>query len=95
MAHSISFQYMEAGWEAPRAGHDVTDGEFEVPENGHVPRIGEFLQLVQLDSSNMYEVLAVHTRIISLPGQPAGWHSYITLGPIDDAKDMRLTMIRE
>ncbi|MES2756346.1 MAG: hypothetical protein V4693_03145 [Pseudomonadota bacterium] len=95
MGHTISLQYMEAGWEEPRAGYEFTDGEFPVPQNGHVPRVGEFIQLLTPESAKMYQVLAVNTRIAIFPGQEPGWHSYLTVGPADEASDQRLTRIRE
>ncbi len=49
MAHTISFQYMAPEYEQPRAGYEITDAEFALPEGTHVPRIGEFIQLIKLE----------------------------------------------
>lgn len=95
MAHTISFQYMEAGDSTPRAGYELDEREYEIPENGHVPRVGEFIQLVFLEKTATYQVLAVNTRIVVLGDQRPGWHTYLTVGPASEAPDERLTRIRE
>jgi hypothetical protein len=95
MAHTISFQYIESGDDAPRAGYNITDQELTLPEGLHVPRVGEFVQIVTDVMSDSFLVLAVHTRISMFPGQAPGWHTYVTVGPDTDAPDIRLTYIRE
>lgn len=87
---------MEKDYDQPRAGYELTDGEFELPEGGTVPRIGEFLQLITADATKSYVVLAVHTRIFMAdPHQKPGWHTYVTLGPDHEVEDKRLLSIRE
>lgn len=95
MPHTISLQYMAPGDELPRAGYEFTDAELEIPTGGTVPRIGEFLQLVTDKSAESYVVLAVHTRIVLLPGQEPGWHTYVTVGPVSAVTDKRLLAVRE
>jgi len=95
MTHSISFQYIEPGWEAPRAGYEITDQGFDLPPGAPVPRVGEFVQLVQPDSSDSYVVLAVHTRIFMLGAEAPGFHSVVTVGPASGVDDQRLLAIRE
>jgi hypothetical protein len=95
MTHSISFQYLERGWEVPRAGYEITDQGIDLPEGTPVPRIGEFVQLVKLDSCESYVVLAVHTRILMLSDQAPGFHSVLTVGPASEVEDPRLLVIRE
>lgn len=96
MAYTISFQYMEPDDEQPSAGYEITDCEFNLPEGCHVPRVGEFIQLVKGDSANSYVVLAVQTRIFMPdPKENPGWHTYVTLGPDSQVSDQRLLIIRE
>lgn len=95
MAHTISFQYMEKSDESPRAGYNITDQPFTLPEGAHVPRVGEFVQIVTMSSSESFIVLAVQTRISIFEGHGQDWHTYITVGPDTDAPDARLTHIRE
>lgn len=93
--HTISLQYMESGDQLPRAGYEFTDAGLEIPVGGTVPRVGEFLQLVTDKSTKSYVVLAVHTRIVLMPDQEPGWHTYVTLGPDSEVVDKRLLAIRE
>lgn len=87
---------MEPKDDAPRAGYELTDAEFPLPEGASVPRIGEFIQIVTRTSAEHYVVLAVQTRIMLLD-EPAnaGWHTYVTVGPTKDVTDPRLLLIRE
>jgi hypothetical protein len=95
MPHTISFQYLEVGDREPRAGYQVTDAPFDIPSGATVPRVGEFVQLVRLDSSETYEVLAVTTRISSYESQNSYWHSYVTVGPIKGPTKQTLSIVRE
>lgn len=95
MAHTISFQYMEAGWDRPVAGQQVTDQEFTIPDGAHAPRVGEFVQLLTDGGSGQYVVLAVQTRIFAMGTGEPGWHTYITIGPESEVNDQRLLLIRE
>jgi hypothetical protein len=95
MRHTISFQYMAPDYDAPRAGYEITDAELELPEGAHVPRVGEFLQLITDNGTDDYVVFAVNTRIFMVGQQDPGWHTYITVGPGSEVKDKRLLMIRE
>lgn len=92
--HVITFQYLEPGDDQPRAGYNITDGGFRVPPGGAVPRVGEFVQLVTLTSSDTFEVVSVVTRIVSFEGQEPGWTSVVTVGPVKPSREP-LSIVRE
>jgi len=95
MDYTISFQYLEPGDQQPRSGYQITDSAFDVPPSATAPRVGEFVQLILLNSTETYEVLAVTTRIVALEGQKPGWHSYVTVGPVQGSTKQKLSIVRE
>lgn len=95
MAHTISLQYMKKDDEKPAAGYEFTDASLDLPAGMHVPRVGEFMQLLTEKSADSYVVLAVNTRLVMFEGQDPGWHTVITLGPGHEVVDQRLLIIRE
>jgi hypothetical protein len=95
MAHTISFQYMGPNDDLPNAGYELPEGEFKIPEGAHVPRVGEFINLIIDKGAFDLVVLAVNTRIFAMGDAEPGWHSYITVGPASEVQDQRLVAIRE
>jgi hypothetical protein len=92
--HTVVFQYLTPGAEQPRAGYEITDDGFDVPPGAPVPRVGEFVQIVQTDKNDTYEVLSVVTRIMALGDTEPGWTSIVTVGPVSDAR-AKLSIVRE
>jgi hypothetical protein len=92
--HTITFQYLKPGEDQPRAGYEITDMDFLVPPGGAVPRVGEFVQLITLTSSDTFEVVSVVTRIMSFEGQTPGWTSVVTVGPVKPSREA-LSIVRE
>lgn len=95
MSHSMSLQYMEQHDDQPAAGYEFTDGGFELKPGMHLPRVGEFMQILTMTGCKDYVVLAVNTRMVLLDGREPGWHTVLTLGPGSEATDQRLLIIRE
>jgi hypothetical protein len=93
--HTVSFQHYTPGAEAPRAGYEITDADFELPPSAHVPRVGEFVQIITGTSAESYEVLAITSRIFALDGQEPGWHAVITVGPVVGEQKEILSIVRE
>ena len=92
--HTINFQYLKPGDDQPRAGYEITDGDFLVPLGGVVPRVGEFFQMVTLTSDDIFEVVSVVTRIMSFDGQTPGWTSIITVGQVKPSREA-FSIVRE
>lgn len=95
MAHTISFQHYIPGTDAPRAGYEISDAEFTLPDGMPVPRVGEFFQIVLLDSTETYEVLAITHRLTALGETEPGFHSVVTVGPVIGEEKQKLSWIRE
>jgi hypothetical protein len=91
----VCFQYLRPGEDLPNAGYELTDAGVAMTPGAHIPRVGEFIQIVTDKSAETYEVLAITTRIAMYPGQPPGWTPYITVGPITGEKKENLSVIRE
>lgn len=93
--YQVVFQYFEQGDEQPGEHPDFGDAGYAVTPGAHIPRVGEAVQLLNAQTANFYEVLAVTTRIAAYPGQAPGWTAYITVGPITDRQKQKLSIIRE
>lgn len=99
---SISFQYMDPSDEKPSAGYEITDVELVVPDNAHVPRVGEILQYYPSNHGKReftaYVVLSVCTSISVKPEdnrEILAWHTTVTVGPASQVGDERHLIIRE
>lgn len=95
MPNSISFQYLEPGSDAPRAGYEITDLDFTLPDGAPIPRTGEFFQLIEREKTETYEVLAVTHRIFALQDRPDGYHSVLTVTKVVDREKAILSWVRE
>ena len=94
MANEIALQYIEDGDEQPRAGIEFTDGGIKLHDGAHVPRVGEFVQLMTEKSAKTYVVKSVITRIAILGDLPPGSTAYVTLGPVPE-ESRHLSVISE
>jgi len=94
MPNEIALQYIEDGDQQASAGTEFTDSGILLHEGAHVPRVGEFVQMLLNNSSKTYVVKSVITRIVILGDAAPGSTAYVTLGPVPE-ESRRLSIINE
>jgi len=93
---SVSFRCIDPQAREPGPSRQFVNQHLAVPAGSHLPRIGEAVELLHWDANRdirtgLYSVLFVHTRIALYDNEqaPSGWHTTVTVGPIDAQLDPR------